>query len=489
MLKRDEFQNLYEQGPEAVWSAFSRLQDTLVAQQQQIDTLLLQVKELQDRLGKDSHNSNKTPSSDGLKKKPVSLRQQSGRKPGGQKGHPGRTLEFAEEPHHILVHAPSCCEGCGTDLAGVSGKTGERRQVFDLPPLALEVTEHRSEQKVCPCCGKRCQGAFPQEATSLVQYGPRLKGLGLYLLDFQLLPYQRVADLFADLFDAPLSPGMLHKAQQSASERLAPVVEKIREALTKAPVAHFDEIREGIANLGCAVGASYETGFRILGRLHWLHSASTALLSYYTWHSKRGKIGMDAAGVLPHFTGRAVHDGYASYQQYACRHALCNVHHLRELTALFENEGACWARDMRHLLVEMKQAVDRARAQGRTRLPVLEEAAFEGRYQKLLQQGLAANPPPAAREGKRGRPKQIAARNLRASYLRNSSGTFLPYQTERNPDCYEQRFRSNQMYYGSLALPQGFAAWPLPLLWMRRVHCRYPALWTPLLEKPSGFSV
>ena len=394
MLTRDEFQKLYEQSPEAVWSAVSKLQDTLVSQQQQIDTLLFRLKELEDRLGKDSHNSNKPPSSDGLKK-PVSLRKPNGRKPGGQHGHPGRTLEFAEEPDHILVHSPTCCAGCGTDLHSVLGKTGQRRQVFDLPPLALVVTEHRAEHKRCPCCGQGNVGVFPQEATSLLQYGPRVKALGLYLLDAQLLPYQRIADLFADLFDAPLSPGMLHKAQQSAGARLQPVVEKIRKALTQVPVAHFDE-----------------TGFRVMGRLRWLHSASTALLGYYTWHPKRGKIGMDAADVLPHFRGRAVHDGYASYQQYGCRHALCNVHHLRELTALWENEGAEWAREMRHLLVQMKQAVDGAHAQGGTCLPVLQEVAFEGRYQKLLKQGLAANPPPVGSGGKRGRPKQGVARNL-----------------------------------------------------------------------------
>jgi transposase len=395
MLTRDEFQNLYEQGPDALWSSVSKVQETLVSHQQQIDTLLFRLKELEDRLGKDSHNSNKPPSSDGLKKKPVSLRKPNGRKPGGQHGHPGRTLEFAGEPDHILVHSPTCCAGCGTDLTGVLGKSGQRRQVFDLPPLALVVTEHRSEHKRCPGCGQGNVGVFPQEATSLLQYGPRVKALGLYLLDAQLLPYQRIADLFADLFDAPLSPGMLHQAQQTASARLQPVVEKIRQALTQVPVAHFDE-----------------TGFRVMGRLRWLHSASTALLCYYTWHPKRGKIGMDAANVLPHFSGRAVHDGYASYQQYGCRHALCNVHHLRELTALWENEAAEWARDMRHLLVQMKQAVDGARAQGRTRLPILQEAAFEGRYQKLLKQGLAANPPPSVAERKRGRPKQGVARNL-----------------------------------------------------------------------------
>ena len=233
--------------------------------------------------------------------------------------------------------------------------------------------------------------------TAQVQYGPRVKGLGVYLQNFQLLPYQRIADLFADLFDASLSPGTLFMAQQEASTRLEPIVTRIQKALQKKAVAHFDE-----------------TGFRVCGRLHWLHSASTAWLSHYSWHQKRGKIGMDAGGVLPSFLGRAVHDGYASYQQYACRHALCNCHHLRELTALYEQEGALWAKDMRHLLVQIKQAVDQAREQGRKRLPILQEAQFEGRYQKLIRQGLVENPLSVAVPGKRGRPKQSVARNLLA---------------------------------------------------------------------------
>jgi len=192
-----------------------------------------------------------------------------------------------------------------------------------------------------------------------------------------------------------VSPGMLFEAQQQASTRLQPVVDAIKEALQKAPQACFDE-----------------TGFRVEGQLRWLHSASTSRLSYYFWHPKRGKIGMDAAGVLPFFTGRAMHDGYPSYQHYKCQHALCNAHHLRELTALVEQEGAPWADGLRHLLVEIKQAVDRAKAQGRTRLPVLQEAQFEGRYQKLIQEGLAAHPLAVAVPGKRGRPKQSTARNL-----------------------------------------------------------------------------
>ena len=395
MLTRDEFQSLYEQGSEAVWSAFAGLQNSVTAQQAQIQMLLEQIQELKNRLDKDSHNSNKPPSSDGLGKKPVSLRTKSGRKPGGQPGHRGRTLEFSQHPDHTQIHSPTCCSGCGTSLEDVAALDSERRQVVDIPPLALEVTEHRSEHKVCPGCGCLNRGVFPVAAAASLQYGPRVKALGLYLLDYQLLPYKRIADFFADLLDASLSPGTLFEAQQSASVRLQPVVAAIRKALQKAAVAHFDE-----------------TGFRVQGVLHWLHSASTASLTAYAWHKKRGKIGMDAAGVLPHFRGRAVHDGYKSYQQYDCSHALCNAHHLRELTALYEQTGALWAKEMRHLLVEIKNAVEAAKQQGKIRLCVLEEAHFEGRYRQLLKQGFAANPAPVPLPGKRGRPKQSAARNL-----------------------------------------------------------------------------
>lgn len=388
MLTREEFQILYDQGPDALFDLFT-------AMQEQIASLTARVKELENRLDKDSHNSSKPPSSDGLAKKPVSLRPKSTRKPGGQPGHRGKRLEFSEHPDEVLVHAPARCQECNTCLEGVEGQVDARRQVYDLPPLKLVVSEHRTQHKCCPNCGLKNLGTFPREVTGQVQYGPRVKGLGVYLQNFQLLPYQRIADLFADLFDASLSPGTLFLAQQEASARLEGVARRIQKALQKKAVAHFDE-----------------TGFRVCGRLHWLHSASTPGLSYYSWHQKRGKIGMDAGGVLPSFNGRAVHDGYASYQRYACRHALCNAHHLRELTALFEQEGALWAGNMRHLLVEIKQAVDQAKEQGRKRLPILQEMHFEGRYQKLIQEGLAQNPLSVAVAGKRGRPKQSVARNL-----------------------------------------------------------------------------
>jgi transposase len=254
------------------------------------------VKQLEDRLGKDSHNSSLPPSTDGLKKKkPVSLRQPSGRKPGGQKGHPGRTLTFSEQPDEILPHPPTQCGGCGACLEEVAGEEGERRQVFDLPPITLKVTEHRLVNKVCPTCGQANSGEFPEGVVAAVQYGERVRSLAVYFSTYQLLPNARIAELFADVFDAPLSQANVGEAVRRAASSLKPVVESIRDAVASASVAYFDE-----------------TGLRVGGRLHWLHSASTARLTFYTRHKSRGKAGMDAAGVLPKFCGRASHDGWGA---------------------------------------------------------------------------------------------------------------------------------------------------------------------------------
>ena len=388
MLTREHIQTVYEQGSDAVCTL-------VLALQEQINALQAEVKVLHERLDKDSHNSSKPPSSDGFKK-PVSLRPKTGRKPGGQSGHPGRTLSFSEHPDQIVVHTPVACACCGKSLDAIEGVEVERRQVVDLPPLSLVTTEHRTQKKVCPDCGFETRTAFPAETQTRVQYGARLKALSVYLLDFQLLPYQRLTALLADLFGASFSAGTLFAAQQAASARLLGVLASIRRGLRQATVAHFDE-----------------TGVHLDGKLHWLHSASTPRLTYYDWHKRRGKAGMDKADILPHFRGIALHDGWSSYAYYPCRHALCNAHHLRELTALYEQDGQEWAKKMRSLLVEIHKAVERAKEQGRARLSPLLQARFEARYKHLLAQGFAANPPPEpAARGKRGKPKQSRGRKL-----------------------------------------------------------------------------
>ena len=196
MLTREQFQTLYEQGPDAVFELLWNLDNTNLALQEQMLSLTARLKQLEDRLAKDSHNSNKPPSSDGLGKKPApkSLRQKSGRKPGAQTGHPGRNLAFAEHPDQIMEHTPTQCACCGRDLKACEGDVDERRQVFDLPPLRLLVTEHRSLRKVCPDCGHPNAATFPEGVTQPVQYGARVKALGVYLSCYQLLPYERCAE-------------------------------------------------------------------------------------------------------------------------------------------------------------------------------------------------------------------------------------------------------------------------------------------------------
>jgi transposase len=354
MLTRDTFQQLYEQGADALFALFQQQAEQLhrttaelhAAQemlllltqqtqqvQQQITALKNQIRELEARLNKDSHNSSKPPSSDGLGKKPTphSLRPKTGRKQGGQKGHPGTTLTFSDTPDIRVPHIPSCCGGCGASLEEAQVVAEQTRQVVDLPPLRLLVTEHIAQSRRCEC-GVTSTAAFPQEASEPIQYGPRIKALGVYLRDYQLLPLARCSQLLADLFGATLCKRTLENTLSECSARLEPACETIRKALIVSSVLNCDE-----------------TGMRVGGTLHWVHSASTPTLTYYTCHPKRGKKGSDAAGILCAFSGTAVHDAWSSYAQYSCQHALCNAHHLRELIP-FAEEGALWARELIALL-------------------------------------------------------------------------------------------------------------------------------------------
>lgn len=415
---RAELLGAYGQGADAVVELVAGLMGEFAARLTALEAenaaLRAEVAALRARLALDSRNSSKPPSSDGPggTPKPKSQRTSSGRKPGGQAGHPGHTLPLVDAPDAVQVHAPAHCPGCGRSLADTPAVQRERRQVVDLPPVKAYVVEHQAEIKCCPGCGAETTGVFPEGVTAPVQYGPGLATVGVYLNQEQLLPLERTCETLADLFGCPIAEGTLERMVGDCHERLAETEALIKQGVAEADVAHFDE-----------------TGVRIAGKTRWLHVASTPGLTYYAAHPKRGREAMDAVGVLPAFRGRAVHDGLSSYWQFeGCEHALCNAHHLRELTFVEEELGQPWAGDLKALLREIKHAVDEARGQGMIALPPEVRQAFGLRYDAVLEAGGAANPPPEA-TGQRGRPKRGKAGSLVAR-LRERKGAVLAFMED-----------------------------------------------------------
>lgn len=390
MLTREDILAAIATGPEAVVLLVETLQGHIVK-------LQADIKVLQDRQNKDSHNSHQPPSSDqpGQKKKRTrSLRKSSGKKSGGQAGHPGTTLCQVAEPTQTIRHVPALCAGCGSSLATAPVVDCEARQVFELPRPQVEVTEHQAVTKICGVCHTATAGAFPVDVTQPVQYGPRAKATAVYLQSYQLLPYERTVDALRDLFGLAPSEGTLALAQQTAYTRLAPVEAAIATALQHADVVHVDE-----------------TGVRVDGKLAWIHVVSTVALTFYAYHAKRGGDAFQAIGVLLGVLGRRVHDAWAAYLQLPGLYALCNAHLLRELTAIVEETQQSWAQRLIGLLLNMKLAVAHAQAAGQPQLPPRQCAGFEAAFSRLVNEGLRANPP-SPPTGKRGRPKQTPARNL-----------------------------------------------------------------------------
>ena len=362
-----------------------------LALERHVQALTAQLRALEDRVVQTSANSHKPPSSDGLAKpKPRSLRQKSGRKPGGQPGHPGRTLAQVKKPDHQKVHPLRKCP-CG-QCGGVSLQRHpvldyECRQVFDLPPMRLEVTEHRAEIKKCPVSGLLVRAAFPEGVAAPVQYGPHFRGLMVYFHNQQILPFERLSQVCEDLFGQPLSLGTLAQSNLRAYAWLAPVENAIVNGLCRAGLLHLDE-----------------SGLRVASRLHWLHVACTARLTFYGVHERRGIEAMDALGVLPHCHRWLMHDHWKPYHSYDALHALCNQHLLRELKFLFEEHRQSWAAELSAFLLKEKNAPQTALG--------LDEKQFKralAEYRAIVRKGRQQHP---RRANGAGRTRQSRAANL-----------------------------------------------------------------------------
>ena len=341
--------------------------------------------ELRRRLGLDSANSHKPPSSDGYQKKTIKPGLPQGEKQakGGQPGHQGNTLERVAPPDRIEVHLPSGCRCCGRRFtANAAHEVVQSRQVFDLPEPKLEVTEHRLGQ--IQCCGLLQQGEYPVEVATFVQYGPGVRALVTKLSVEHKMPLKQIGHLFEDLYGYDLNSATVEAALELGYALAEPVERQIMTCLLESETVHFDE-----------------TGLRVAGKLHWLHVASTEGHTHLFLHEKRGGEALKSdASILKGFTGTAVHDCWSPYFAFdEARPVLCGAHLLRELASLAENSSR-WAGEMRELLLKLYQMPH----------PIEVAEPVRQHYPSILARGDGEEPPP--QRGQRGKPKRSVGRNL-----------------------------------------------------------------------------
>ena len=383
--------------------------------------------ELETMVAKDSHNSSRPPSTDPpWAKRTRSLRRPSGRRPGGQRGHHGETLRLSERSNRVVEHRPRECRSCLAPLDSAQVVGHRRQQVVEVVPARLQVTEHRLALLRCRACGKTTRGEFAGSVRSGVQYGAGVKARVLYLQQYQLLPYARTTEAMRELFGCTLSTGTVANIVRECSEALMETELKIKRGLRRSALIHADE-----------------TGLRVEGRLHFVHVTSNQRLTHYTAAAGRGKTAMEEAGVLPRYRGTCVHDGWPAYSFYTqCRHALCGAHLLRELTffADLSEETGAWAAPLKELLLEMKAEAERAGAEGGRRVADDKLAELTSTYDRLIAEGLEAEPPPRVPE-----PVRRQARNLLLRMERRKGEVLLFLTDPRVPFDNNQAERDLRM--------------------------------------------
>lgn len=365
---------------------------------QTIQQLNETIVELKEKLNKNSNNSSKPPSSDGLKKpSPKSLRKPSGKKQGAQDGHKGNGFSIIQSPDDTIDHIPAKCKGCPNAGKCTSCGIAEKRYEVDIV-INTRVIQHRSLSFQCiKENGKIISGAFPANITSTMQYGDNLEALAVSLNTVGMVSFNRTHEILSAVFGIPISTGTIHGMVMSCANKLTDTVESIRQAVVSSILNHFDE-----------------TGTRVEKQTMWFHDASNENYTYLTISKKRGKEGMDEGAVLPFFTGIAVHDCWKTYWKYeGIRHAICCAHLLRELTGIMENyPEQTWPKKMHDLLLRMKKTRDKAVRSGKDALSYYHLHAFDTEYDKIVEEGRAQNPIQDKQQGKRGRQAKGKVRAL-----------------------------------------------------------------------------
>jgi transposase len=359
----------------------------------QVQALQEKIAELEKRLGLNSQNSSKPPSTDGLKKPPrtQSLRQKTGQKSGGQLGHQGFTLSPVAQPDKIIKHQPpQSCDKCGCDVQSEKVIDVIKRQVFDIPKPKMEVTEHQVLVKQCPHCQETIQGKFPSQVKAPVSYGERIKSVSAYLYNQHFIPEERLSELLSDVFDCTMTGKTIANINKSMAKQMIPIVESIKEKIESVAVKNLDE-----------------TGLRINGKNCWLHVVSNQMATWYRCSEKRKD-----NEPLSKLEGTIIHDHWKSYYQLQMvEHGLCNAHHLRELKAVSEIDQESWALSMEKLLLlanKYKQSYE-----GLV-IPKEIRERLRAVYDSILSRGLDYHNslPPLLSKNNRGRKKRRVGHNL-----------------------------------------------------------------------------
>jgi transposase len=393
-MTEKEAREIYCQGEEAVVAKFMEFDARL--------------KRLEEMIGMNSSNSSKPPSTDNkLTKNREKKAFKTRKKRGGQVGHKGKTLKISEEPDVVNVLTANYCECCHNFLDETKAVKIEKRQVFDLPDIKINITEFQSHTKVCPKCKKVNKPSFPEGINAQIQYGDNLKSFVSYCNTYQMMPYERISELIEDLTSHKISTGVIYNFLNKHYNVLEDFENDVKEKLLKEDVIHSDE-----------------TGINIKAKLHWIHVASSKKLTYYMLHQKRGAKAMDEMGILPNYQGIAVHDHWKPYNRYECEHSFCNAHILRELNGVTQRNDVKWSENMHSLLLKMKKAVHKAKNRDKNHLTMDQIAKFTKNYKKIIK--AAKNYYPITNKNNqkaRGRPKQEKGKNLLDRLLKYQNET------------------------------------------------------------------